>query len=105
MFPGKRDLASSLVSYKRTNWTRDPYAKMCYTYLGVNSTPEDFAKIAEPIKEKLFLAGEHTMFEFLGTVNSAYISGIKAAERLIGIETQNLACLLICLFLISTVYQ
>ncbi len=78
---------------------------MCYTYLGVNSTPEDFDTIAQPIKEKLFLAGEHTMFEFMGTVNAAYISGIKAAEKMIGIETQNLACFLFCLILISTVYQ
>jgi Flavin containing amine oxidoreductase len=32
----------------------------------------------------LYLAGEHLCFDFIGTINGAYITGIKAAERIIG---------------------
>lgn len=103
MFPGKANIRESMVDYRRTKWTKNPYARMCYTYLGVNSTPADCSLIATPLDDKVFLTGEHTNFEFMGTVNAAYISGIKAAEKIIGIQTQNLASFLLCLIFVSTI--
>ena len=29
MFPAKLNLESALLDYRRTNWIKDPYAKMC----------------------------------------------------------------------------
>lgn len=75
--------------YLRTNWSRDPFSYMCYTYVAAGSSPQDCDNISKNVDEKLWFAGEHTHFEFIGTVNSAYLSGQKAAEKLIGNYVQN----------------
>lgn len=105
MFPHKENLRSSLIDYKRTNWTSDPYARMCYTYLGLESSPADCDVISRPIDRQLYFCGEHTNFEFMGTVNAGYISGIKAAERLIGQETVLLFDFLVCVLLVSSIFS
>ena len=63
IFPDHRDtIERSLVAWLRTNWTADPYSQMCYTYLGNDATPEDPAEVMKPIDEKVYFAGEHTLF-------------------------------------------
>ena len=86
IFPN--ELNFLIISYKRTNWTQDPYSQMCYTYLTPRASPEDCSKIAESVDDKIYFAGEHTCFDFIGTVNGAYISGITASERIIGFYAQ-----------------
>lgn len=56
---------------------------MCYTYIGKDGSPKDCDMISTPIEDKVYLTGEHTNFEFMGTVNAGYISGVKAAERVL----------------------
>lgn len=89
MFPAKAPtLRDSIIDYRRTNWSQDRYARMCYTYMGVHSSPEDLEILGRPLGDgKVWFAGEHTQLEFMGTVHAAYISGIKAGERLIGLYT------------------
>ena len=72
-----------LVSYERTNWCQDEYARMCYTYIAKGASPDNFKTLKQPINDLIYLCGEHTCYDFVGTVNGAYISGIEAAERII----------------------
>lgn len=68
----------------RTNWIKDKFAQMCYTYIAKDSTPQDCDIVEEPIDDRIYFAGEHCCFDFIGTVNGAYISGVKTAEVIIG---------------------
>ncbi|MGI0022745.1 MAG: FAD-dependent oxidoreductase, partial [Nitrososphaeraceae archaeon] len=70
-----------------TRWASDPYTRGSYSYPAVNSTPNDYKNIAEPvwlellhINPRLFFAGEATEHDNWGTVHGAYLSGIKAAN-------------------------
>ncbi len=52
----------------------------------VGSSPKDFGEIAKSIgNDKVLFAGEHTFFDFLGCTHTAMISGIIAAEKIIGL--------------------
>lgn len=64
-------------------WSRDPFALGVYSYPAVGNTPADFDGLAEPVADRLFLAGEHTIFEHHGTAHGAFISGERAAGKLI----------------------
>lgn len=63
-----------------TNWENDPFARGSYSYIPVGVTEEECQKLAEPILNRLFFAGEATNAKMLGTVHGAYLSGIKAAK-------------------------
>jgi hypothetical protein len=49
---------------------------MSYTYITKNGSPEDCQILSKPIDDKLYFAGEHLCFDFIGTVHAAYITGI-----------------------------
>ncbi len=65
-----------------SRWSRDPETLGAYSYTGVGVSPGDFNALAEPVAGRLVLAGEHTIFDYHGTVHGALISGRKAAEEL-----------------------
>lgn len=64
-------------------WSRDPFSLGVYSYPAVGCTPADFDGLAEPVGNRLFLAGEHTIFEHHGTAHGAFMSGERAAEQVI----------------------
>ena len=70
-----------LVSYIRTNWSRDPFAFGAYSYVANGSSQSDRATIAEPIEDRVFFAGEAVHPKYNGTVHAAYETGIDVAER------------------------
>jgi hypothetical protein len=49
---------------------------MSYTYLTKDATPYDCVQLSMPINDKIYFAGEHLCFEFIGTVHGAYIAGV-----------------------------
>jgi len=63
-----------------THWSTDPFALGAYAYPRPGSSPSDFDSLAEPIEGRLFLCGEHTIFDYAGTTHGAYLSGLRAAE-------------------------
>ena len=65
-----------------TRWSKDPETYGVYSYTGVGTTPGDFTRLAKPVGGRLLLAGEHTNFDYHGTVHGALISGRAAAERI-----------------------
>ena len=64
-------------------WSRDPFSLGVYSYPAVGSVPTDFDGLAEPVGGRLFLAGEHTIFEHHGTAHGAFMSGERAADQVI----------------------
>ncbi len=67
-----------------TDWTADPWSRGSYSYVPVGATPEDMALLAEPVSERLVLAGEATVPESYGTVHAAFGSGLRAAAHVLG---------------------
>jgi predicted NAD/FAD-dependent oxidoreductase len=74
---------------------------MCYTYVSKTSSPKDCEILQKPINDLIYLCGEHLCFDFIGTVHGAYISGIEAAERIIGGYVSDFALLILVMTLVS----
>lgn len=74
------DLRAQLIDWHTHDWNADPYARGAYSYAvaGCQNGPE---RLAEPIANTLFFAGEATTTD-LGTVHGAIKSGYSAAEKL-----------------------
>ncbi len=64
-----------------TRWARDPFALGSYSFLAVGATPDDRARLAEPVDATLFFAGEATSTDFAATVHGAFLSGQRAAGQ------------------------
>jgi monoamine oxidase len=65
------------------NWQADPNALGAYSYIGVGGldAPE---RLAEPVAETLYFAGEHTdTTAQWGTVHAALRSGLRAARQVL----------------------
>jgi monoamine oxidase len=77
------DAVGTPVQTLATHWSTDPYALGAYSYPRPGNTPDDFDTLTEPVEHRVFLCGEHTMFEYKATVHGAYLSGLRAAEQVI----------------------
>lgn len=67
---------------KVSRWNNDIFSYGAYSFAGINCDNEDFEKLGKTIAQKLFFAGEHTHTQYRGTVHGAYLSGIRAARRI-----------------------
>ena len=47
------------------------------------STISDYEELAAPATPGVYFAGEHTNYNYIGTVHGAYLSGIRAAEEVL----------------------
>ena len=87
---GKDVTKPSNVVY--TNWSQDEEAFGAYSYPDKSNVPTDFDGLSEGISgdyyKTLFLCGEHTTFDFAGTLHGAYMTGIWAAEAIVEEETE-----------------
>jgi polyamine oxidase len=66
-----------------TDWRNDPYAGGAYSYIPTGASTADmdaFGIVDGPVR----FAGEHTVAEYHGTVHAAFVSGRRAATRLLG---------------------
>ena len=75
-----------------TNWSKDKETFGAYSFPNKLSVPSDFDGLADGISgdfyKTLFLCGEHTTFDYAGTLHGAYITGIWAAEAIAEEETE-----------------
>ena len=67
----------------RTRWAADPWTRGSYSYLAVDSSNADRARLAHPIADQLFFAGEATSVEYAATVHGALMSGDRAAKEVL----------------------
>ena len=72
--------------YVITRWANDPFSGGSYTSVGPNANETSFDYLEKPIENKLFFAGEATHRLYFGTVHGAYISGYRAAEKILALN-------------------
>lgn len=64
-----------------SRWHRDPEALGSYSVVRPGGRAEDRRVLAEPVGPRLWLAGEHTVSDFPGTVHGAWHAGRRAARQ------------------------
>ena len=74
-------LESCILALLR-RWGQDRFARGSYSYVHVGASGADYATLGEPIGERLYFAGEHTIMEHPATVVGAYLSGLRAGRSL-----------------------
>jgi monoamine oxidase/CRP-like cAMP-binding protein len=75
------------LSRHRTSWSVDPYSRGAYTFIAAGAAPADIRALQEPLGDRVFFAGEATSAEHWGTVHGAYLSGLREAARISGIQS------------------
>lgn len=66
----------------RTKWNSNPYTYGSYSFATNGTSTNDYEVFEQPINNKIFFAGEHTILDYRGTVHGAYISGIREAKKI-----------------------
>ena len=72
------------IDFQITRWASDPFAHGSYSFNPVGSQPKLRQQLAKPHRRKLYFAGEATEQDYFGTAHGAYLSGIRAAEEMLG---------------------
>jgi monoamine oxidase len=62
-----------------TAWLQDPWSRGSYSY-ALPGHADDRARLAAPVDDRLFFAGEATSPNFFSTAHGAWLSGITAAD-------------------------
>lgn len=76
------DVHDALQSHHHHDWVADPYSRGAYAYVTVGGQRAP-ARLAQPIDDTLFFAGEATDAEQMGTVAGGLASGHRAAGELL----------------------
>ncbi|GAA4380813.1 flavin monoamine oxidase family protein [Paeniglutamicibacter cryotolerans] len=64
------------------SWATDPYARGAYSHLPPGAAPDARQRLAAPIADRIFWAGEATATWRSRTVHGAYLSGLRAAAEI-----------------------
>jgi polyamine oxidase len=73
-----------------TRWCTDPeWGGGAYSYLRVGGTPAHRMRFLEPVRDRLWFAGEWTAFDYPGTAHGAWFAGERAgaAARAAGAQS------------------
>ena len=81
LFPRNR-AAERLVSAQYHDWSADPFARGAYSYVTVGGRTAR-KRLAAPLRDTLFFAGEATDDESAATVEGALRSGVRAAHEVL----------------------
>lgn len=73
-----------IVRLQRSAWVSDSWSKGAATYTRVGSSPKMWDNLSEPMCPGVYFAGEHTSFVGQGSVYGAYLSGLRAANQIMG---------------------
>lgn len=77
------DFAKRITPIAEHSWGTDPFAGGAYSYAKPGYA-DSRAKLAAPVDGRLFFAGEACSTEDFSTAHGAYLSGVAAAEALLG---------------------
>ena len=72
-----------LRAFHTHNWLTDPWSRGAYSYIRVGGSGAP-ARLARPIDDTLYFAGEHVSAGRNGTVEGAITSGYRAARQILG---------------------
>jgi monoamine oxidase len=83
------DYRKKLRPLNASRWAHDPFATGSYSYAQPGRAG-DRAKLATPVDNRIFFAGEATSANFFSTCHGALESGIKAAEDALALTRRSL---------------
>ncbi|MEG2724099.1 MAG: FAD-dependent oxidoreductase, partial [Acinetobacter sp.] len=66
-----------------TRWGADFYSYGSFSFPSLKHTDDLVKVLHEPIREKVFFAGEHCSLKYAGTVHGAYLNGYEIAEKIL----------------------
>lgn len=66
-----------------TRWGQDPFSVGAYSHIPPGASGDHYDALAETIGDRLFFAGEATSQEYPGTTHGAWLSGERAARRVL----------------------
>lgn len=69
------------VDHQITRWSSDPYASGSYSFVPAGAHPRLRDDLAGDVEGRIFFAGEATSRDYYATVHGAYLSGLRAARR------------------------
>lgn len=67
----------------RTMWSSNEFTYGSYSFVLADGSSTAYETLAESIDDRIYFAGEHTSFDYRGTVHGAYHSGMDAANELL----------------------
>ncbi|MBG6205809.1 monoamine oxidase [Labrenzia sp. EL_126] len=77
------DEVTSPQSVLTTHWSKEPHFRGAYSFPRTGGSVADFTRLETPISGRLFMAGEHTNFDYHGTTHGALMSGRRAANDIL----------------------
>jgi len=89
MAPIYRGLRASFERARFMDWPSDPWVKGSYSFPAPGEVTTLGPQLQQPLADRVFLAGEHTCYAFVGYMEGALQSGARAAERIIGAHTRS----------------
>lgn len=75
------------IDYQITRWASDPFSLGSYSYNPVGAVPKMRQELATPLGNSIFFAGEASNEDYFGTAHGAYLSGLRAAQEILKIES------------------
>lgn len=78
------DLPKRVKKTLRTHWASDPFTRGGYSHAKPGKAASRLM-FAEPVGDRIVLAGEHCSIPFYSTVHGAHLSGIAAAEKVVAL--------------------
>ncbi len=73
------DIRQQIAPLASGAWLQDPWSRGSYSY-ALPGHAEDRARLAAPVDDRLFFAGEACSPNFFSTAHGAYMTGMAAAE-------------------------
>ena len=78
-----RDLRASFVKARFMDWPSDPWVKASYSFPAPGQVTTMLPLMARPIEGRLYFAGEHTCPAYVGYMEGALQSGVRAASAIL----------------------
>lgn len=76
------DIGQHILRTDETSWRANPHTRGAYSY-ALTGGADHRAILAQPIENKIFIAGEATMPNAYATVHGAYLSGLSVSEKIL----------------------
>ncbi len=73
------DIVKHVVGHNVTAWRGDPWVRGAYS-AALPGQAHQRARLAEPLDERLYFAGEAASTDFFSTTHGAHLTGIRAAR-------------------------
>jgi monoamine oxidase len=82
--PIYRGLRASFERARFMDWPSDPWVKGSYSFPAPGEVTRLGPQLQQPLANRVFLAGEHTCYAFVGYMEGALQSGSRVAARILG---------------------